>query len=176
MQTRGRRSGSGIAIELQVGGEVWRRVESLATSGPGDRHFVLSTDETGATTLRFGDGAHGARLPAGPDGVIAAYRPGQRFAAVLQQQGRVIVDSNWREPGTPAADRLYGLYRGVVTDNVDPLGQARVLAQVPVVGGASRWAMPCRPVAAATLPPIGAAVWVAFEAGDPAQPVWMGVR
>jgi hypothetical protein len=176
MQTRRKRTSSDVAIELQVGGEVWHRVDSLANSGPDDRHFVLTTDESGATTVRFGDGAHGARLPAGADAVVAAYRPSKRFVAVVQQQGRVIVDNDWRESVPAASDRLYGVYRGVVTNNVDPTGQSRVQAEVAEVPeNTSLWAMPCRPVGSATVPAVGASVWVAFEAGDPSRPVWMGV-
>ena len=97
MQTRKKRASSEVAIDLQIGGEVWHRVASLANSGPDDRHFVLTTDERGATTVRFGDGAHGARLPAGADAIVAAYRSSKRFVAVVQQEGRVIVDNDWRE-------------------------------------------------------------------------------
>ena len=176
MQTRKKRASSEVAIDLQIGGEVWHRVASLANSGPDDRHFVLTTDERGATTVRFGDGAHGARLPAGADAIVAAYRSSKRFVAVVQQEGRVIVDNDWRERVPVASDRLYGVYRGVVTNNVDPMGQSRVQAEVAEVpGNLSLWAMPCRPVESTTVPAVGASVWVAFEAGDPSRPVWMGV-
>ena len=62
MQTRKKRASSEIAIDLQIGGEIWHRVASLADSGPDDRHFVLTTDESGATTVRFGDGTREQRL------------------------------------------------------------------------------------------------------------------
>jgi hypothetical protein len=46
---------------------------------------------------------------------------------------------------------------------------------VTALGDPPLWAMPCRPVAVTTLPAVGAAIWVAFEAGERSQPVWMGL-
>jgi hypothetical protein len=175
MQTRKGSPPSGIAIELQIDGEVWRRVASLENSGSEDRHFVVTANEDGTSTVRFGDGEHGARLPSGTDRVIAAYQSSKRFVAVVQQQGRVTVDKDWRE-GDLTAGRFYGVYRGVVANNVDPTSQLRVQVQVvAVLGSQPVWAMPCQPVGTAKVPAVGANVWVAFEAGDPSLPVWMGI-
>ena len=43
-------------------------------------------NQSGTTTVRFGDGENGARLPTGADRVVAAYRSSKRFVAVVQQQ------------------------------------------------------------------------------------------
>jgi hypothetical protein len=175
MHKRKRPSRSGIVIELEINGETWHRVGSLADSGPDDRHFVGSTNESGATTLQFGDGEQGARLPAAADRVVAAYQSSNRFVAVVQEQGRVIVDRDWHESG-PDANRVCGLYRGVVTNDVDPMSQSRVEVQVSaVLGNQSVWALPCRPVGGSAVPAVGASVWVAFERCDAARPVWMGI-
>jgi uncharacterized protein involved in type VI secretion and phage assembly len=87
-------------------------------------------------------------------------------------------------PATPEASsrtRFYGKYRGLVADNADPLGLGRVRADVPAVLGdvTSGWALPCLPAAGDTsgfhvVPPVGAGVWIEFEAGDPDHPVWTG--
>lgn len=74
MQQRKGRGQSGTAIELRIEGDVWHRMASLEDSGPDDRHFVAITDASGATSLRFGDGVHGARLPAGTDRGGATHR------------------------------------------------------------------------------------------------------
>jgi Type VI secretion system/phage-baseplate injector OB domain len=76
---------------------------------------------------------------------------------------------------------FFGKYRGTVANNVDPLLQGRVQVSVPAVFGEGRlsWAMPCSPYAGDqvglfTVPPVGANVWVEFEAGDPAVPILAG--
>ncbi len=76
---------------------------------------------------------------------------------------------------------FYGKFRGVVTDNQDPLQIGRVRARVPDVTGdqESGWAMPCFPFGGSgmgffALPSVGAGVWVEFEHGDPDYPIWVG--
>lgn len=75
----------------------------------------------------------------------------------------------------------YGKYRATVVDNNDPLKQGRLQLSVPDVVQTTdtNWALPCLPVTGngmgiVALPPIGANVWVEFEKGDPAYPVWVG--
>jgi hypothetical protein len=77
--------------------------------------------------------------------------------------------------------RFYGKYRGLVSDNADPEGIGRLRAQVPAVLGqqTSPWALPCAPYAGPNegsfrIPPVGAAVWIEFEGGDPETPIWTG--
>ncbi len=76
--------------------------------------------------------------------------------------------------------RFYGKYRGVVVDNLDPLGMARVLAACPAIAdGPLTWAMPCVPwggdqVGTFIVPPSGAGVWIEFEQGDIDYPIWTG--
>jgi len=77
--------------------------------------------------------------------------------------------------------RYYGVYRGTVVNNIDPLQTGRIMATVPDVGGAipTTWAMPCVPLAGKQMgtfmvPQIGSGVFLQFEAGDPDRPVWIG--
>jgi len=79
------------------------------------------------------------------------------------------------------SETFYGKYRGVVTDNKDPLMTGRVKARVPDVMGEKEtgWAMPCAPFGGSgvgffALPTVGAGVWIEFEHGDPDYPVWSG--
>lgn len=78
-------------------------------------------------------------------------------------------------------DTFYGKYRGIVTDNKDPLMIGRVRAKVPDVLGdlESGWAMPCAPFGGKAtgffaIPAEGAGVWIEFEHGDPDYPIWSG--
>jgi hypothetical protein len=79
------------------------------------------------------------------------------------------------------ADHFYGKYRGIVLNNIDPLQIGRLQAMVPEVLGEipSGWALPCAPYAGTgsgfyAIPPIGAGVWIEFEAGDTSRPIWTG--
>ena len=75
----------------------------------------------------------------------------------------------------------WGKYRGIVSDNQDPLMTGRVRAKVPDVLGdvESGWAMPCAPHGGSktgffAVPARDAGVWIEFEHGDPDYPVWVG--
>lgn len=81
------------------------------------------------------------------------------------------------EPGRT----FYGKYRGVVSDNRDPLLLGRVRAKVADVFGdeESGWALPSVPYAGKNVglflvPPVDALVWIEFEHGDPDYPIWTG--
>lgn len=76
---------------------------------------------------------------------------------------------------------LYGKYRAMVVNNVDPLQIGRIQVTISDVKGfvPSTWAMPCVPVAGInngvfTVPPVGAGVWIEFERGNINYPIWVG--
>ena len=87
--------------------------------------------------------------------------------------GDVVIDADWNEPAAPTA---CGVHRAVVIDAADPQESHRLLVSVPsLLGSEHRWALPCLPTGVpAELPPVGATVWVAFEACDLDRPVWLG--
>jgi uncharacterized protein involved in type VI secretion and phage assembly len=78
-------------------------------------------------------------------------------------------------------ERQLGKFRGTVTDNNDPNNQGRIKASVPAVlqNVDTGWALPAVPYAGPgvgtwAIPPVGAGVWIEFEGGDVAYPIWTG--
>lgn len=79
-------------------------------------------------------------------------------------------------------ERFYGKYLGIVVDNDDPKGLARLRVKVPEVFGeeATGWCLPCSPLAGpgtglAAVPPIDSQVYVEWPAGDISRvPIWSG--
>jgi hypothetical protein len=68
----GRRS----TLEIRVNDVLWNEVATLHGQGPSDQVYVTRTDADGVTTVTFGDGKAGARLPTGESNVRARYRKG----------------------------------------------------------------------------------------------------
>ncbi|MEV5319883.1 putative baseplate assembly protein [Streptomyces sp. NPDC052687] len=73
--------GAGPVLEIRVDGVLWHEVDSLAGRGPTERVYLTGTTSDGRTTVTFGDGVHGARLPSGHENVRARYRFGTGRAA-----------------------------------------------------------------------------------------------
>jgi hypothetical protein len=76
------------------------------------------------------------------------------------------------------ATGYFGKYSAIVNDNVDPdkLGQLKV--EVPAVfpEGEIVVARPALPYGVFFLPEVGVNIWVEFEGGDTALPLWTGVQ
>jgi uncharacterized protein involved in type VI secretion and phage assembly len=69
-----------------------------------------------------------------------------------------------------------GIHRAVVVDHNDPLRLRRLRVRVPDVHRTEAlWASACVPAGSMRQPKVGTDVWVIFEGGDPARPVWIGV-
>jgi predicted phage baseplate assembly protein len=81
--------------------------------GPKDRRYVTRTDDKDQTTVEFGNGKYGARLPTGVENVKAVYRVGIG------------------QPGNVKARQI----SSVVTK---PLGVKEVVNPLPATGGANR--------------------------------------
>jgi uncharacterized protein involved in type VI secretion and phage assembly len=76
--------------------------------------------------------------------------------------------------------RVWGKYAGKVVSNDDSEQMGRLQVSCPaVLGDAVIWALPCVPYAGPGvgyyfMPPVGAGIWVEFEAGDVSRPIWTG--
>ena len=69
-------SGERSTLEVYVDGVRWHEAEDPFALGPRDRAYVTSRDHTEKTSVIFGDGETGARLPKGVENVRAVYRSG----------------------------------------------------------------------------------------------------
>ncbi len=100
-------------LQVHVNDIRWHEAERLIELQPTDRRFVTRTDEQDETTIIFGDGEHGARLPTGVENARAVYRTGIGKA------------------GNVAAGRISQLA-------AQPLGLKGVINPLPATGGAGR--------------------------------------
>ena len=69
-------TGVETTLDVQVDDVSWSEARSAAELGPASRGYLTRLDDAGATSVVFGDGVHGARLPSGTDNVRAVYRKG----------------------------------------------------------------------------------------------------
>lgn len=69
-------SGTETTLEVRVNDVLWREVSTLHGQSADARVYVTRTDDDGKTTVVFGDGRTGARLPTGRENIKARYRKG----------------------------------------------------------------------------------------------------
>ena len=63
-------------LSITVDGQLWAAVDDLGATGATDRVYLLLMGADGSGRVSFGDGVHGARLPAGNSNVVAHYLQG----------------------------------------------------------------------------------------------------
>jgi predicted phage baseplate assembly protein len=103
--------GAASTLEVFVNDVQWHEADGFFAAGPRDRQFITRTSDDGKTTVEFGDGKTGARLPTGVANVRATYRKGIGVS------------------GNVKAGQLSLLM-------TRPLGVSRVTNPVPASGGA----------------------------------------
>jgi hypothetical protein len=69
-------SGKVDTLDVRINDVSWHEAPTLYGTGARDRDFAVRVDENGRTTVQFGDGVDGARLPTGVNNVRAVYRKG----------------------------------------------------------------------------------------------------
>lgn len=69
-------AGIDSTLAVSVNGVQWREAAALNDLNSTGRGFVTQTDDDGKTSVIFGDGVHGARLPSGVENIQAVYRSG----------------------------------------------------------------------------------------------------
>lgn len=80
-------SGVATSLEVRVNDVLWSEEPTAFASESDERIYVVRTDPDEVTTVRFGDGAQGSRLPSGSLNVRARYRKG------LGREGNVGVNA-----------------------------------------------------------------------------------
>ena len=63
-------------LGVRVNDMTWHETRNLAFVGAAARNFVTATDNSGKSSVVFGDGTHGACLPTGIENITAIYRNG----------------------------------------------------------------------------------------------------
>ncbi len=109
-------AGAVSTLKVYVNGIEWHEIDNLVSSGPTGRTFITQTDNDDKTTVIFGNGEHGARLPTDVENVKATYRTG------IGKPGNV----NARQISLLATR---------------PLGVKSVVNPLPATGGADRESM-----------------------------------
>jgi predicted phage baseplate assembly protein len=77
-------SGGAPTLEVRVNELKWSEVPTLFGRGPRERIYVTHIDDDGTTTVQFGDGHTGARLPMGRENVKATYRKGIGLTGIVK--------------------------------------------------------------------------------------------
>jgi hypothetical protein len=77
-------TGSASTLSVFVNDVLWREVPFFYGHGPTERIYVTRRDDSGVSTIQFGDGITGARLPTGQNNVRAEYRKGVGLAGLVE--------------------------------------------------------------------------------------------
>jgi hypothetical protein len=77
-------SGTRSTLEVRVNDILWSEVPDFFGHGPDERIYTTQLDDNGNTTIIFGDGNTGARLPTGQENVKATYRKGIGLAGLVK--------------------------------------------------------------------------------------------
>jgi hypothetical protein len=78
-------SGGESTLEVRINDLKWTEVPTLFGHGPRERIYITHTDDDKKTTVQFGDGQTGARLPMGRENVKAIYRKGIGLDGLMEE-------------------------------------------------------------------------------------------
>ena len=76
-------TGAQSTLQVWVNNLQWHEIGNFLAAKPNDRVFVTGTDQSGKTTVQFGDGVEGARPPTGQLNLRAVYRKGIGAAGMV---------------------------------------------------------------------------------------------
>lgn len=76
-------TGVASTLKVYVDGVQWTEVPFFYGHGPTEHIFITAQDDNGVTTITFGDGTTGSRLPTGTANITASYRFGIGTAGLV---------------------------------------------------------------------------------------------
>jgi hypothetical protein len=79
-------AGADSTLVVRVNDVQWHEADTLAGLGPTDRRYIIRIDDDGKTSIIFGDGKHGARLPTSIENIKGVYRRGIGKAGNVKAQ------------------------------------------------------------------------------------------
>lgn len=121
-------SGAESTLQVRVNEVLWQEVPMLYGQGARDRVYITRRSDDGKTTVEFGDGQTGARLPTGANRVKATYRKGIGLAGNVNAGQLSLLMS--RPLGVKAVTNFLDATGG---DDPEPLEQARQNAPLTVL-------------------------------------------
>lgn len=77
-------TGSASTLKVFVNDVLWQEAPFFYGRGANERIYILRHDDDGRTTVQFGDGINGARLPTGQNNVRAEYRKGSGLGGLVE--------------------------------------------------------------------------------------------
>jgi predicted phage baseplate assembly protein len=77
-------SGAQSTLEVRVNDMLWSEVPDFFGHGPDERIYTTKLDDNSNTTVIFGDGINGARLPTGQENIKAKYRKGVGLSGLVK--------------------------------------------------------------------------------------------
>src|SRR5439155_24026000 len=77
-------SGAESTLEVRVNDLLWHEVPAFFGHGPEERIYVTRVEDEEKSTVIFGDGKTGARLPTGQENVKATYRKGIGLSGLVK--------------------------------------------------------------------------------------------
>jgi hypothetical protein len=80
-------SGVDTTLQVRVNGVLWDEAPTLFGLSARSTAYIVRIEEDGRTSLTFGDGKSGSRLPTGTENVVATYRSGIGLAGEVDGGG-----------------------------------------------------------------------------------------
>ena len=77
-------SGAESTLQVRVNDILWHEVPTLYGRNSDERVYITRIDDDGKTTIQFGDGKTGSRLPTGQENITATYRQGIGLAGMVK--------------------------------------------------------------------------------------------